>query len=257
MDNKKAIIASSVLLVLSGVFLSLAVIYYDFIDKVEKYQYSDSTEYNNVKEALDFVNKLPIQFNITNNYFSGFDNLDENIREVIVMAYAFKNNYQTYPCGLSGTSICIDKTALESQSLLEKFNTKTKFISNSIKLYLDDYGTYTVNTSDSSTYYRINLDNDNKQYRKYSNFSHYKQEEDIYLIYVYEGYYMGNCIEGEKLELFDFMSGKVVYTDTCNNNQTFTTVPDKIKGLQLYKYELKKNENGEFYLYGYNPVNSK
>ena len=52
------------------------------------------------------------------------------------------------------------------------------------------------------------------------------------------------------------MSGKVVYKDTCNGNQEFTVDPgENIAKLQLYKYELKKDRNNKFYLYGYNPVN--
>ncbi len=258
MENKKSIIASSILLVLSGIFLSLAAIYYDFVDKVEQYPYSDREEYENVGEGIAFLNKLPIQFNITNHYFSGFDNLDDKTREVILMAYALKNKMNTYECGLGGNAICIDKTSLTSSSLLDVFHTSTKFLSNSIKIYLDDYGTYNVNTNNSSPHYRINLDKDNREYRKYSSFSHYKQEGDIYLFYLYEGYYMANCIEGETLELHDFMSGNVIYKDKCNNNQFFTNPPrEDLKGLQLYKYELKKDEKGQFYLHGYNPVNSK
>ena len=36
---------------------------------------------------------------------------------------------------------------------------------------------------------------------------------------------------------------------------SFNGVIDNYDKLQLYKYELKKNSNGDFYLYGYNPVN--
>ena len=42
-----------------------------------------------------------------------------------------------------------------------------------------------------------------------------------------------------------------------NGDNEFENAPkEEIKKLQLYKYELKKNEDGEFYLYGYNPVNA-
>ena len=52
------------------------------------------------------------------------------------------------------------------------------------------------------------------------------------------------------------MTGKVIYKDTCNGNNEFTVEPtEEIENLQLYKYELKKDENDKYYLYGYNPVN--
>ncbi len=49
----------------------------------------------------------------------------------------------------------------------------------------------------------------------------------------------------------------VTYVGTCDCDNKFENVPkEKIKKLQLYKYELKKNKDGEFYIYGYNPVNA-
>ena len=52
------------------------------------------------------------------------------------------------------------------------------------------------------------------------------------------------------------MNGKEVYEGVCNDKGYFSEEHDFDKvDLQLYKYELKKNDKGEFYLYGYNPVN--
>ena len=83
----------------------------------------------------------------------------------------------------------------------------------------------------------------------------YKKTDDTDVFYLYQGYYKGNCKKGEKLSLYDFLSGKKVYTNTCNGNNTFTLdIKNKAKYLQLYKYELKKDKNNNFYLAGYNPV---
>ncbi|MBR1937132.1 MAG: hypothetical protein IJ842_05500 [Bacilli bacterium] len=252
--NKKPILISILLLLGSFNLLSLASIYYKMEQKIVDYRYSDKNEYLNVEEGIDFINKLPIQFNITNKFFSNFDNLDQKTREEIILGYVIKNNYKMYQCGNS--NYCIDKESLKDPLLLEKFNSKTEFQSNNIQIYIDDYGVYQINTTDQLSYYRLSLKNDNNNYRKYSKFSHYKEENGLYVFYFYEGYYKGNCIKDEELELYDFMTGKVIYKDTCNGNNEFTVEPtEEIENLQLYKYELKKDENDKYYLYGYNPVN--
>ena len=256
MSNKHMTYLAIFLLIISGILLSLSVVYYDFMDKAVSYRYSDDEEYSNIKLGLDFIEKLPIQFNITNQYFSGFDNLSEDVRQTILIAYAFKNNYKTYFCGSGNQAICIDKESLNNPLFLEKFNSTTRFISNSLNVYLDDYGMYTINSTDKSSFYRVILDNGENNFRKYSKFSHYKEDGDMYIFYIREGYYEGNCKKGEKLDLYDFMDGKVKYSDVCNGNQEFVEDPnDSINSVQMYKYELKKDGAGKFYLFGYNPVN--
>lgn len=253
--NKLAIITAIFLLFGSFNLLAIAVVYYQLEDKVVNYRYSDTSEYDSIKEGLNFLEKLPIQFNITNEYFSNFDNLEEETRQKIIMAYAIKNRYQTYPCSTGNDSLCIKKESLNSQALLEKFNTKTEFNLKNISIYIDDYGVYNVIGGTNSDYYKVSLDNNNQNYRKYSKFSHYREKRDVYIFYLYEGYYKGNCTKDEQLDLYDFFTGKVIYSDTCNGNNGFTVDPsDSIKELQLYKYELKKDENDKFYLKGYNPV---
>ncbi len=255
MNNKQAIITAIFLLIGSFNLLTLGVIYYQLEGEVVNYRYSDEDEYDDIKEGIDFIQKLPIQINIENKYFSKFDYLEEKIKEEIIMAYAIKNNFHTYPCKNDKTSICIDKTTLEDNSLLEKFHTKTKISSNTIKIYIDDYGVYQITSSKSSNTYQLHLQEDNKKYRKYSKFSHFKQKEKKYIFYFYEGYYTGNCQKGEKLDLLDFMTGKVIYSNYCNGNNEFMKIEDNsLDDLQMYKYELEKDENNKFYLSGYNPV---
>lgn len=259
MINKKYI--PIYLIILSFILLFSAVLYYDFSSKVKNYHYSDSEEYENIKQGLDYLDKLPIHFNIINKYFSNINNLKQEEKEEIAMAWVIKNNYRLYDCGPSNSMVkylCIDKADLNSSDLLDRFNLNLKFINKNIKIYVDDYGTYSVSTTDSSNSYKIVVDNiDNKNFRLYSKFSHYKEDKDKYIFYIYQGYYKGNCSKGEKLDLYDFMTGQVIYSNTCNGNGDFSIDPsNKIKKLQLYKYELKKDKNNKFYLYGYNPVNN-
>lgn len=243
-----------VLLVSSFNLLFLGTMYYFIEEESHNIKYSDSLEYTSIKDGVNLIDELPIQFNIQNEYFSGFDSLSSSLRESILMAYLLKNRVNTYNCG-DGKDLCIDKDKLNDKDVKEKFNTSTELNSNNIKLYMDDYGNMNINSTNSSTNYRIVLGDDNHQYRKYTRFYKYKEEKDLYIFYVYEGYYKGNCTEGEKIELHDFITGDVVYTDTCNSNQTFEKEPpDDIDNLQLYKYELKKNDKNQFYIYGYNPV---
>lgn len=260
MKEKKLILLSMILMVVSGIMLLGALVYYDFSDQIKKYKYSDLEEYESVKEGLNFIEKLPIHFNIINKYFSNLNNLNQAEKEEIVMAYVIKNKYALYECGPSSNVsqyLCINKEDLNSEKLLNRFGLDLKFSSDKIKIYVDDYGTYLVNSNENKNYYQIVLDNsNNKMYRMYTKFSHYKQKNDIYVFYVYQGYYNGNCDKGSELSLYDFMTGKEIYKDTCNGNQNFTIDPGKnVESLQLYKYELKKDKNDNFYLYGYNPVN--
>lgn len=250
--NRIAIIIAIILLVCSFNLLALAVVYYKVEDNAINFRYSDDSEYANIQEGIDFIKKLPIQFNITNKFFSSFDNLDDETRESIILAYAIKNKYKTYNCD---EGICINKDSLNADDILEKFNTKKKIKLDNIKLYVDDYGAYDVKAKNNT--YKIQLDSDNKKYRKYSSFSHYKEENGMYIFYFYEGFFKANCYKGEKLDLYDFITGEVVYSNNCNGFNEFSIDPaDNVKKLQLYKYELKKDENGKFYISGYNPVNS-
>lgn len=254
MNNKHVIITAIFLLIGSFNLLTLAFVYYKLEGEVVNYRYSDEEEFGSVQEGIDFIDKMPIQFNITNEYFSNFDNLEEETRETIIMAYALKNRFHTFECG-SATEICIGKDALQDSLLLEKFHSKTNFNLNNIKVYIDDYGVYTITTSNELNYYKVSLSDDNNNYRKYSKFSHFKQKEDKYIFYFYEGYYKGNCVKGENLELYDFMTGKVVYNNICNGYNEFSELEDdSLDNLQMYKYELKKDENNKYYLAGFNPV---
>lgn len=260
MKEKKFLILSIILMIISGAMLLSAVVYYDFSRQIKDYKYSDLDEYENIKEGLSFINTLPIHFNIINKYFSDLNNLNQVEKEEIVMSYVIKNRYGLYDCGPSNNVnqyLCIDKETLNSDKLLKRFGLDMKFESENIKIYVDDYGTYLVNSNSNMKYYQIVLDNtNNKMYRMYTRFSHYKQKKDTYIFYVYQGYYSGNCDKNSELSLYDFMSGKVIYKDTCNGNQNFTVDPgEKVEELQLYKYELKKDNNDSFYLFGYNPVN--
>ena len=248
-------IAIIFLLVASFNSFALGTIYYIFDDHIEEFRYSDNDEYSCINEGLKIINKLPIQFSITNQYFSGFDNLENSVRESILVGYMLKNNIATYSCG--NGDICIDKNSINSNSIKKIFNTDTKVNSNNIKLYVDDYGNHSINSTSNSNYYRLVLDNNNHNYRKYTKFYKYKEDNDLYIIYVYEGYYSGNCTKDEKLELFDFMNGEKVFTGVCDGFNGFVDEPEDFDNLQLYKYEFKRNEEGKLYLYGFNPVNKR
>lgn len=264
MREKKYFLLSICLMLISGILLCLAVMYYDVSAKIKDYKYSNKDEYQNITEGLAFLKQMPIHFNIINKYFSDINNLSTKEKEEIVMAYAIKNNYALYECGPSSDIkkvLCISKKDLNSDELLSKFNLDMKFSSNEINIYIDDFGNSNISSSeewdgDGLDYYKIIIEGKNDKYRLYSDFYEYKQIGDIYTFYLYQGYYNGNCILGDKLSLYDFMSGEEVYKNECNGNNSFVVDPGKnIERLQLYKYELKKDDDGKFYLYGYNPVN--
>lgn len=257
MKEKRIYILSIFLMIISGIMLLLAFVYYDLSDKVKNYSYSNLEEYENVRDGIAFINKLPIHFNIVNKYFSDFNNLDQKEKEEILISYAIKNNYKIYNCDQSNSysqSLCINKDDLDSKELMKIFNSKFNFKSGSIKTYIDGYGSATISFNDNSKFYKINLDSNKSGYVTYTKFSHYKKDKDKYVFYVYQGYYNSKC--DDKLELFDFISGKAIYKGNCQENGNLSDISSKnIEKLQLYKYELKKDRNKDFYLAGYNPVN--
>ena len=260
MREEKSTILTIFLMSLSAVLLILAVFYYDLSDKVKTYRYSDKIEYDNITKGLNYLETLPIHFNIINKYFSNINNLSEKEKEEIVMAYAIKNNYQIYNCGPSTNQrlyLCIDKDKLNSSDLQDRLGLKFNFKSDNIKIYVDNYGTYQVSSSNTSNTYKIVIDEtNNKLYKTFSYFDHYKEEDSKYIFYIYQGYYIGNCNSNDNIDVYDFMSGKSAFKGTCNDNKRLIDIEDKkVEKLQLYKYELKKNSKGEFYLSGYNPVN--
>ena len=110
--EKKLKFIAIFLLVISFNLLVLSAIYSNLEKEVVNYRYSDVAEYDDVKEAINFINSFPIQFNITNEYFSNFDNLEQQTREMIIMSYVIKNKYRTYSCEGTGT-ICIKKEDLQ------------------------------------------------------------------------------------------------------------------------------------------------
>lgn len=257
MKKNRNLIISIILMAISACLLFLAILYYDFTNKIKEYKYTDKVEYQNIKEGLSFLDKLPIHFNIINKYFSNMNNLSQKEKEQIVLAYAIKNKYKLYECGPStavNDYLCINKADLLDKVLLDKFNLQLEFVSDDIDVYVDDYGIYNIKGYD--TYYKITLNKTkNKDYRLYSVFDHYKEINNTYIFYLYQGYYNGNCSKGEVLNLYDFMSGDSIYSNTCNGNNKFTLDPgENVEKLTLYKYELKKDKNDNYYLTGYNPV---
>ena len=91
-------------------------------------------------------------------------------------------------------------------------------------------------------------------YAMFTSFKYFKKSKDSYNFYVYQGYYNRNNVN--QYELKDLIKDKVIYKEDVRN-ELFEHITDKeIKQLQLYKYILKKNKNGEYYLYGFTPVKS-
>ena len=261
MSRKGYVTISVILMIISGIMISLAFLYCSLEDKVINFRYSDNEEYNDINEGIKFIEKMPIQFNIINKYFSDMNNLTQEEKEQIVLAYAVKNRYKQYNCGPSTANInynCVTKETLKDKELQKIFNLNLNFESNKIDIYIDDYGTYEISNKEDLNIYKYVVNTSiNNNYRLYTKFDKFKQEKDSYIFYVYQGYIEGNVPAGEQLTLYDFMTGNQEYIGTSNGFNDFTEdVKEKVTNLQKYKYELKKHKDGTFYLYGYNPVKS-
>ena len=252
---------SIVLMFVSAIMITLAFIYYRLEDEVINYRYSDIREYSDINEGIKFIEKMPIQFNIINKYFSNMNNLSQKEKEEIVAAYALKNRYKQFNCGPSTASTnysCVKIEDLNDSTLQKIFNLDLKFEASKINVYLDDYGTQELTNKEDPNVYKYVVDvSNNNNYRLYTKFDHFKQEEDSYIFYVYQGYIKANIKENEELTVYDFMTGNPVYTGISNGYNDFNEdITNNNIILQKYKYELKKHEDGTFYLYAYNPVKS-
>ncbi len=245
------------LLFLSTFMLFLGFSYKNIEKRVASYSYSDKEEFNDMNKAINYIETLPIHINIINQYFSSINNLDKEQQQEIIISYALKNNYKIYDCSDTySRSICINKDDLNSQELQKLFNTNITFDNNTIDINIDRYGKVRARTNNYLSYYKININNYNKKYNKYTEFYKYKKENDKYIFYVYEGYYESNCIPNSKIELNDFLDEDIKKEGICSPNKTFIS-DYSVDGIQLYKYELKKDQEDNFYLVGFNPVNKE
>lgn len=261
MSRKGYVNISILLMFISTIMITLAFIYYKLEAEVVNYRYSDISEYRDINEGIEFIEKLPIQFNIINKYFSNMNNLSQKEKEEIVASYALKNKYKQFNCGPSTTTTnysCVRIIDLNSEDLQKIFNLELTFETDKIDIFLDDYGTIELTNKEDSSIYKYVVDvSSNNNYRLYTKFDHYKQDGDSYIFYVYQGYINANVKANSKLEIYDFMTGKPVFTGTSNGFNDFNEdISKDIVNLQKYKYELKKHKDGKFYLYAYNPVKS-
>jgi len=254
--NKEKMIPLSLLL-LSTFMLFMGFSYQSIEKRVQSYSYSDKEEYDNLNDSIKLIESLPIHINIMNQYFSSVSNLDEKLQEEIILAYAIKNRYKTYNCSDGyHKSICINKEDLNSHDLQRTFNTNITFTNETIDVNLDYYGKLKAKTDSYTSYYKIDLNNYIERYTKHSDFYKFKKDNDKYIVYVYEGYYESNCTPNTKIVLKDFLDPNKTIEGTCSQKRLFSSEYE-MGDFQLYKYELSKNQNNEFYLTGYNPVNKE
>ena len=142
MSRKGYVTISVILMIISGIMISLAFLYCSLEDKVINFRYSDNEEYNDINEGIKFIEKMPIQFNIINKYFSDMNNLTQEEKEQIVLAYAVKNRYKQYNCGPSTANInynCVTKETLKDKELQKIFNLNLNFESNKIDIYMGSH----------------------------------------------------------------------------------------------------------------------
>jgi len=246
-----------ILMLGSGLMLFLGFSYTSLEANVSKIVYSDKSEYIDINKGMGYINSLPMNINVINKYFSNINNLDNKLKFQIFLAYLYKNNY-LYDCGSSTSTnvLCLNKSSLEDRALQNKIGINNISFKDSIEVYLDNIGSTIFNTSNSLSYYKISVYKNKFENSSYSEFYKYKKINDLYVFYVYQGFIPANCTLGSDISLYDYITGKKVYTGKCNGAHSFTAEIKDYSKLQLYKYELKKDSNDNFYLSGYNPVNS-
>ena len=118
----KYYMSSIVLMITSFIMLFLGFSYYKLEGNVSKIVYSDKNEYNDINKGLNYINTLPMNINIINEYFYDLNNLSNSNKEQILFSYIFKNNYKLYDCGSSSfkSNLCINKTDINNTLLLDK-----------------------------------------------------------------------------------------------------------------------------------------
>ena len=77
----KYYMSSIVLMITSFIMLFLGFSYYKLEGNVSKIVYSDKNEYNDINKGLNYINTLPMNINIINE-FVDFHNKNTNLRAV-------------------------------------------------------------------------------------------------------------------------------------------------------------------------------
>ena len=85
----KYYMSSIVLMITSFIMLFLGFSYYKLEGNVSKIVYSDKNEYNDINKGLNYINTLPMNINIINEYFSDLNNLSNSNKEQILFSYIF------------------------------------------------------------------------------------------------------------------------------------------------------------------------
>lgn len=249
LEDKITLICISIAIIFALTFL----VYYNLNNNIQNYKYTDKEEFETVEKGLNFIKKLPIHFNILNQSFHNMDALKQEDKEAILLSYYLKNSI-TNDCSDNEEETCIYEKNLEQNNIFDKFKSKIHFQSNKLTIYVDGYGVQTLykQGSKNNTFYRLHLKEDSNIYQIYSSFKYFKKKKDQYNFYIYQGYYFKNS--SSVYELHDLITDKVVYKEK-EGTELFENIKEKdIKKLQLYKYILKKDNNNNYYLYGYNPV---
>ena len=257
MRKKRTIFLIVGLIFCSFVLLLSGVIYYDLSYQVKNYHYVNREEYDDVQKGISFIQKLPIQLNILNHSFADMNLLKVEDQEQILLSYVMKNKQDIAPCmNEMDTSDykCLSLDELQDTSLQSLFGLDLTFETEKIDLYSEVYGSQELVKTDDCYRFQVGY-SDNEGLENYSYFVKYKQEGDNYLYYFYQGYYNSTCDAKNGYQLTNYIDGEVVEQEECTVTQPFSNLSSsKREKLQLYKYILRKDENGKFYLYGYNPV---
>ncbi len=255
----KNIIKDKLVIILISFTIILAIdflIYYTINSNIRNYKYTDKEEYESVEKGIRFIEKLPTYFNIINQSFHNINSLKQEYKEAIAIAYYLKNSVVN-DCDDNENEICIYESDLKNNNIFKIFNTNVSFSSKKLNLYVDGFGPQTLYKEEKNkkVFYRLNLKEEQNVYQIYSSFKSFKKEKDKYNFYIYQGYYNKNS--NSQYELHDLIHDEVVYTQKINKDLFEDITNEEISKLQLYKYILKKDKNGEYYLYGYNPVKSE
>lgn len=224
-------------------------------------------ESQELSEAINFINTLPMHLNFMNTSFNSVEELTNEQKIQLVLAYAYKNDKWKEIQNGESIEYQINPDDLKTEDI---FGENISFTNQGVNVYIDS------NTEKNIIYkngvYTFSLKLKNDIVNNYSRVYRTKVENDVYYIYLKQGYIM-QTINGKtdiidvkptdtiEYSLKQYTDNSTIFSykneasqvyetynfeDALRNN--YTSFSNKMK---TYEYALKKDAKGNFYLSGF------
>lgn len=224
-----------------------------------------------LRSAIDFINTLPMQLNFLKKSFNSEEELSNEERLQLTLAYMHKNKkWQKIAEGEKS----IDEIEETSLSLKNIFGKEITITGNNAITFFDRIGAARVNYENGK--YQFEYNDANVQVnRDYSRYVKSTVQGDTYYIYLKQGYieqkvngkeptesidadatvtyYLRNYTDGSSIFFYQNKASQVLENYNFENKLK-TEYGIFAEKMQTYEYGLKKDASGQYYLVSFKIV---